>query len=692
VQRDDAGPRGERVVLGLLDGRAAANLGRGLIEGHREHAGGLELLRARRAHLAPAAGDETFGEGLQRPQPLGWPLDGRGDPEHEHRAVVDGVVEGRAGEHEPVEQRHRQAGRCAGAQRADRAARGGAVEVDGVPHARVQCGDDVGLSVRDEAEVRDQRLVEDRLDRLALVHRAGGNAADPRSSRGGRRHPRQATHVLVPRTGPNGCKNLGPMDLHLDLDSAPGGPLRARVEHALREAVRSGRLAPGTRLPSTRALCAQLGVSRGVVVDAYAQLAAEGYLCTRRGGGTTIAPAVAPRGSPAAGRAQTPRIRYDMSPFRPALGDFPRAAWSAAAARALRRVPDERLGYPDPAGTPELRTALAAYLARARGVRADPEQIVVTNGLRQGIELLWSTLAAAGARRVAVEDPGWRGVRETAPAGLQIVPLPVDGDGLIAERLRGARVDAVALAPAHQYPTGAVLSPARRSALLSWARERGALIVEDDYDAEYRYDRQPIGSLQGLAPEHVVYGGSTSKTIAPAVRLGWLVLPQRLVQPLAALQRTRGGTPSPLGQLALADLIERGDLDRHLRRQRRRYRRQREALLAALATELPEASVHGAAAGLYAVLRLPDRLSERAVLAAARSRGIALEALGGAKPALVIGYANLAHAAIAPAVAALAAGIRAAEPPGGPGGAPIDAAGEAMRQPPPAAAQSAIMS
>jgi GntR family transcriptional regulator/MocR family aminotransferase len=451
------------------------------------------------------------------------------------------------------------------------------------------------------------------------------------------------------------------MDLHLDLDRAPGRSLRARVEHALREATRSGRLAPGTRLPSTRALCAELGVSRGVVVDAYAQLAAEGYLRTRRGGGTTVATTVPRERSSRGSAAPGPTIRHDMSPFRPALSGFPRAAWSAALTRVLRNVPDELLGYPDPAGAPELRAALAAYLGRARGVCTDPEQIVVTNGLRQGIDLLWSTLSACGCTRVAVEEPGWRGIRETAlAAGLEIVPLAVDREGIVLERLQHEDVDAVALAPAHQYPTGAVLSPTRRTALLAWAREHDGLILEDDYDAEYRYDRQPIGSLQGLAPEHVVYGGSTSKTLAPAVRVGWMALPRWLVRPMVLRQGRQGGMPAPLEQLTLADLIERGELDRHLRRQRRRYQRQREELLAVLATDLPEVSVHGVAAGLYAVLNLPETLDEDKVLLAARSRGIALEGLGGGKPALVVGYANLLPAAVKPAVAALAAAIHQA--------------------------------
>jgi GntR family transcriptional regulator / MocR family aminotransferase len=461
----------------------------------------------------------------------------------------------------------------------------------------------------------------------------------------------------------NECKNPVPMDLHLDLASAPGRSRRARLEYALRDAVRGGRVAPGARLPSTRTLCVELGVSRGMVADVYAQLAAEGYLRTRRGAGTTVAATGVEERASRPGVTATPAVRHDMSPFRPALCGFPRAAWLAATARVLRSVPDERLAYPDPAGTPELRETLAAYLGRVRGVRADSGHVVVTNGLRQGIDLLWGALAAGGARRLAVEDPGWGGLRDTArAAGLRVVPVSVDRDGLVVDCLEKHReIDVVAVAPAHQYPTGAVLSPSRRAALQAWARRHDALIVEDDYDAEYRYDRRPVGSLQGLAPEYVVYGGSTSKTLAPAVRLGWLVLPRGLVGPVAALQRLRGGMPAPLQQLVLSDLIERGELDRHLRRWRRHYRCQRDMLLAALAARLPEVTIHGAAAGLYVVLGLPDGLDERVVLAAARSRGVALEGLGTGEPAIAVGYANLTDAAIAPAVAALAESIEQAQ-------------------------------
>lgn len=484
--------------------------------------------------------------------------------------------------------------------------------------------------------------------------------------------------------------------------SAAGGrvSLRARLERALREAVREGRLAPGTRLPSTRALCEQLGVSRGVVVDAYAQLAAEGYLSTRHGGGTVVAhTSPAPDGAARPAERQM-AVRYDLNPFRPALSGFPRRAWGAAVGRVLRSVPDEQLGYPDPAGAERLRVTLAAYLGRVRGVSASPERILVTGGLRQGMDVLWATLAAGGARRVGVEQPGWRGVAETvSEAGLQPVPLRVDEQGLVTEELSGAEpgceapdegepergaldggepgrealddgaagreapddgaagrgaLDAVAVAPAHQYPTGAVMSAARRTALIEWARRSGALVVEDDYDAEYRYDRHPVGALQGLDPERVVYGGSTSKTLAPAVRLGWLVLPRPLCQAVAERQRRRGAMPAALHQLALADLIERGELDRHLRRQRRAYSRRRALLLGELSAQLPGLAVSGAAAGLYVCVKLPDGVSERSLLDAALGRGIALEVGGGENPAMVLGYANLPDAAVGPAVRALA--------------------------------------
>jgi GntR family transcriptional regulator/MocR family aminotransferase len=484
--------------------------------------------------------------------------------------------------------------------------------------------------------------------------------------------------------GPLRCENHGPIDLHLDIhhDTAAGS-LRSRVEIALREAIRGGRLTPGTRLPSTRSLCTQLGVSRGVVSEAYAQLAAEGYLETRRGAGTRVAGASAPRPSAGGHPQRLPRLRYDLSPFRPALSAFPRAAWLAALARVSRQAPDACLGYPPPAGTPELREALAGYLGRARGVQTTPERILVCSSLRQGVCLPWSVLAEQGARAVAVESPGWRGIAETArDSGLASVGVAVDRHGLRVQELDALRVEAVAVAPAHQFPTGSVLSADRRSALVQWCRRTGAIVLEDDYDAEYRYDRRPLGALQGLAPDVVVYGGSASKSLAPAMRLAWMALPESLASAMAALQRLRGGMPAPLLQLAFADLIERGDLDRHLRRGRRLYRARRDALLAELERQLPDLRVMGAAAGLFLTLMLPPGVEESSVLAAARGNGLALQPLGGGEPGIVVGYANLDQAAVPQAVRLLARSIASARP------AALDASARSAASARPAAGQN----
>jgi GntR family transcriptional regulator/MocR family aminotransferase len=454
------------------------------------------------------------------------------------------------------------------------------------------------------------------------------------------------------------------MDLHLDLDTAPGRSLRARAEHALRDAVRSGRLAPGTRLPATRALATELGVSRGVVVEAYAQLAAEGYLDTRRGGGTRVAAggatvaerdAAAGAGREAAmARGEIEGFLYDMRPALPSTDGFPRQAWLQAMTRVLRAVPDERLGYGDRRGEPELRAALAGWLARRRGVVASPEQVLVTGGLRDALPLVWRMLRARGAERVAVEDPGWWRIgRSAEAAGLEAVPTTTDDDGLRPELLRD--VDVVAVTPAHQFPTGAVLHPERRAALVHYARDHGAFLLEDDYDAEFRYDRQPIGSIQGLAPDLTIHAGSASKSLAPALRLGWLVLPSTLT---AELQdddpASPAGTPPTLDQLALADLIERGEVDRHLRRQRLRYAKRRAALLAALHDHLPQHPVTGAAAGLFAVVNLPDHADEDEAARRASREGVACEPLRApGRAGLVLGYANLPEPSAPHAVRAL---------------------------------------
>jgi GntR family transcriptional regulator/MocR family aminotransferase len=429
------------------------------------------------------------------------------------------------------------------------------------------------------------------------------------------------------------------------------GPLHAQIEAQLRDAVRSGRLAAGERLPSSRALAAELGVSRGVAVEAYGQLAAEGYLAVRPGAAPRVAAGATAAVSHPPGDA--PAVaRYDLRPGTPDLSLFPRAAWAAAQRRALREVADADLGYPPPGGHPRLRRALAAYLGRVRGVQAAPERIVVCGGVAEAVGLVARVLRAAGARRVAVEDPSHPGTRELmAHGGLELVPVPVDADGVDVSAIAGAGVDAALVTPAHQSPTGVVLEPTRRAALAAWARATGGVVIEDDYDAEYRYDRHPVGALQGLAPDRVVHVHSVSKTLAPALRLGWAALPARLVPAVVEEKRLSDLGSPVLEQLTLAAFLERGELDRHLRRTRPVYRRRRDALLAALAG----LEVEGVAAGLHVLARLPPGPTEDVAVEAAAARGVAVDALGPQvataprAPALLLGYTRLGEVAIAEA-------------------------------------------
>jgi GntR family transcriptional regulator/MocR family aminotransferase len=470
----------------------------------------------------------------------------------------------------------------------------------------------------------------------------------------------------------------GSLEVLLRLDR-PGGRLRAQLEDQLRDAVRDGRLGPGAALPSSRALARELGVSRGVVVEAYAQLAAEGYLVARQGAPTRVSEAASPGpgATPAAAPGERPP-RYDFRTGRPDISLFPRNAWLASLRRALREAPDVRLDYGDPRGAPELRGALARYLGRVRGVAAEPERVIVTSGMAQGMALFARALRAGGARRIAMEDPSsGPGRRQLASNGLEIVPVRVDEDGLQAERLpeageRGSpagrgpridRVDAVMITPAHQFPLGVVLAPERRAALLDWAARAGAVVLEDDYDAEYRYDRQPVGAVQGLAPDLVAYAGSASKTLAPGLRLGWLVVPERLLDAVTEAKESDDlGTPV-VEQLALADFLERGQLDRHLRRTRSVYRARRDALVAVLERLLPECRPTGVAAGLHLVVHLPAGTDEQAVLDAARSRGLGLSGISEHRvepgpPAVLLGYGRLPEPAIEPAVRLLADSLR----------------------------------
>ena len=431
------------------------------------------------------------------------------------------------------------------------------------------------------------------------------------------------------------------------------------VAEALREAVRTGRLTSGTTLPASRSLASDLGVSRGVVVRAYEQLVAEGYLRARQGSGTVVGEVHTPDPAPSGDRDLT----LARNPGLPALSMFPRQRWARAVARAVEELPAEDLAYGDPRGHPRLRAALAAWLGRTRAVVADPSGVLVTTGYAQASRLVAEALVAEGIGPVAVEDPGSAGVTMTMRAGgATTLPVPVDAEGLRVDQLRAGPAAAVVVTPAHQFPTGAVLGPSRRAALLDWAAG-GGLVVEDDYDAEYRYDRAPVGAMQGLAPDRVVYGGSVSKVLAPAMRLGWLVAPGWLMPALTAAKFTSDIASAVIDQVALAVLLETGELDRHIRRTTQVYARRRRRLLAAVATHLPGWEVQGIAAGLHAVLLDPERrpLAPDGDLAG-RAGELGLVPLAAhlhhPRPAagLVIGWASATVDPVDRGIAALAAG------------------------------------
>ena len=438
-------------------------------------------------------------------------------------------------------------------------------------------------------------------------------------------------------------------------------PLHRQIETSIRDSIRAGRLPRGSSLPPSRMLAADLGVSRGVVVEAYQQLAAEGYLASNAGSYTQVAAGPAPAIAGLRLARKTPP-RIDLSYGRADVSSFPRAAWLRAIRGALANAPNDLFGYLAGSGVPQLRTAIAGYLNRVRGTVAQPDQIVICTGYAQGITLLIGVLAAAGARRLAVEDPssGDDALPAARAAGLEVIGVPVDRDGIRVDVLAETGADAVVLTPSHQFPTGSVLSAENRAAVLRWAAERGAVVIEDDYDAEYRYDRTPVGALQGLTPDRVVYAGSASKTLAPGLRLGWFVLPEHLAEPMAAAKIAADRGSPALEQLALADLITRGEFDRHLRRMRPVYRRRRDALLAALNRRLPWLRPAGVSAGLHLVTWLPPHLDEAAVVEAAARAGVGIEGVtpyrishpgpGG----LIFGYATINEQAIAEGVDILA--------------------------------------
>jgi GntR family transcriptional regulator/MocR family aminotransferase len=469
-------------------------------------------------------------------------------------------------------------------------------------------------------------------------------------------------------------------ELLVRLDRSARQPLRAQLEASMREAIRGGRLRAGERLPSSRELARELGVSRGMVQDCYGQLLAEGYLTSRTGSATRVAdvsrqPA---RDQPVAGPAvvarpgrhpSEPPLIADFQPGVPDLSSFPRTDWAWAVKQACTQAASADLGYGDPRGSPVLREVLAGYLRRVRAAAAGPEQMIISTGFAQGINLVLRALAReSGVTCVAFEDPGGgtaqadEMVRATLAMGLRVTYVPVDEQGLVVGELAASGAQAVVVTPAHQSPTGVVLSPARRHALTDWARRGGGYVIEDDYDSEFRYDKEPVGALQGLAPDQVFLLGTASKALAPAVRLGWVHAPSSLTSAVAAEKEMSDRGSCTLDQLALATLLTTGRYDRHLRRMRSVYAARRTALTGAFARHAPRVRLTGLAAGFHAVAPLPLGADETAVIAAARTRRVGLHGIGtyrgqpdaAAPPALVMGFGNVRERAIEPAIAGVA--------------------------------------
>jgi GntR family transcriptional regulator/MocR family aminotransferase len=479
------------------------------------------------------------------------------------------------------------------------------------------------------------------------------------------------------------------------LDRGTDLTLRAQLEASLREAIRGGRLRAGERLPSSRELARELGVSRGMVQECYGQLLAEGYLTSRTGSATRVSDISGPQagGPPVAGpaavsppapspvrRPPEPPLIADFQPGVPDLSSFPRADWAWAVKQACAQAASADLGYGDPHGSPALREVLAAYLRRVRAAAASPAQMIITAGVAQGVNLVLRALARqSGLTCVAFEDPGYgtakddETVRAALAMGVRVAYVPVDEQGLVVSELASCGAQAVVVTPAHQSPTGVVLSPARRHALTGWARRSGGYVIEDDYDSEFRYDKEPVGALQGLAPDQVFLLGTASKALAPAVRLGWVHAPVALAAAVAEEKEMSDRGSCTLDQLALATLLTTGRYDRHLRRMRAVYAARRSTLTAAFARHAPRIQLTGLAAGFHAVAPLPPGADETAVILAARDRRVGLHGIGGyhgnpdtaAPPGLVMGFGNVRERAIEPAIAAIADLLSDSRHPGG---------------------------
>ncbi|MFG2195578.1 PLP-dependent aminotransferase family protein [Streptomyces sp. NPDC048639] len=496
------------------------------------------------------------------------------------------------------------------------------------------------------------------------------------------------------RAGGGGAAAYGSDFLQLDAADVPAAGKADWLAGRLRQAMADGRLPVGSRMPPTRVLAAELRVSRGVITEAYRRLTEDGHVEGHGRGGTVVV--AVPLGPPAAPAASEPspgpaaharqrtvpgvlftgepddgvfdalrsaRARVDLTPGQPDLAAFPRAAWLRAERAVLTEMSAEQLGYGDPRGAAPLRRAVADWLARSRGIRVEADEVLVVAGIAQALTLVHPVLRADGIDTVAVEEPGSFGTRRHLQhGGLVTPPVPVDDDGVRVDALRATGARAVLLTPAHQFPTGVVTSGERRRELLRWVAD-GGLIVEDDYDAEHRYDRPPVPALRALLADRVCYMGSVSKLLAPALRIGWVVPPPAYRDALTDAKRFTDLGNAVLPQLVLARLMESGDLERHLRMLRGRHRRRRDAMIRAIAEHVPGAVVHGAAAGLHLTVTYRQDVPDTDLAAAALARGVKCQPLSWHRqlpgPAgLVLGYAACPPGVVAEGVAALGEALR----------------------------------
>ncbi|QNK56862.1 PLP-dependent aminotransferase family protein [Paenibacillus sp. PAMC21692] len=471
--------------------------------------------------------------------------------------------------------------------------------------------------------------------------------------------------------------------LWFPVDRSAESSLTVQVYEQLRQRILRSELVEGERLPSSRELASSIGVSRNIVLEVYDRLLAEGYLEIRPQSGTYVAagshfPTIAQamssdvEGQSAASiaRPTPPPGMIDFRAAHPAADYFPRAAWGRLAKEICLYAPERAFGYGSPEGASELRSVLARYLLQARGVRCHPEQIVITTGATQALQLVTGLLSRDKRARIAVEDPVTDEMRTIfAYAGAELLPVPVDDTGILPEELpAGEAPDFVFVIPSHQFPLGGTLPIQRRIQLIEYAIRSDCLIVEDDYDSEFTYEGVPVHSMQGLDPERVIYVGTFSKILSPSLRIGYAVLPIRYVEEYRRLKWFADRHTAMLEQLILARFMEEGYFDRHIRRMRKIYRKRRETLASNLRKHLPQARILGESAGMHLVVEVPGIRFTEERMARIALEGVHVYAVehyalvrGRHENRIVMGYGGLTPQDIADGVERLARAIEAAD-------------------------------